>query len=71
MVTPIDAVRAGMGFDTAGRWHEARTAYFPARRGADDAELTSPARGALYGLLMSGVLWIGILAALRFVLRLF
>ncbi|HLJ77872.1 MAG TPA: hypothetical protein VKT75_10700 [Acidobacteriaceae bacterium] len=63
MLIPIDAVRSGMGFDQAGRWHNARPAYIPARRREDDP--IDPARGAILGLLVSSALWVGIVAAVR------
>lgn len=69
MLIPIDAVRSGMGFDQAGRWHQARTGYLPARRRGDDP--MNPARGAVLGLLVSGALWIGIFAAFRALVHLF
>jgi hypothetical protein len=56
MVTPIDAVRNGMGFDEAGIWHEAKVLRMPAPRRDDDP--LAPARGAIYGLLASSVLWL-------------
>ncbi len=63
MLIPIDAVRSGMGFDQAGRWHNARPAYIPAIRRDDDP--MDPARGAILGLLVSSALWVGIVAAVR------
>ena len=63
MLIPIDAVRSGMGFDQAGRWHNARTVYIPAIRRDDDQ--MDPARGAILGLLVSSALWVGIVAAVR------
>lgn len=69
MLIPIDAVRSGMGFDGAGRWHEARTSYIPARRSEDDPMNT--ARGIVNGLLVSGALWAGLIAAVRALTHLF
>lgn len=69
MLIPIDAVRSGMGFDQAGRWHNARAGDIPARRRDDDP--MDPARGAILGLVASGAMWIGIIAAARALMHLF
>lgn len=70
MVTPIEAITTGMGFDEAGRWHDARAIRFmPAPRPDDD--LMAPARGAIYGLLGGGFLWFGVIVVARFVMGLF
>ena len=61
---PFEAVRNGMGFDAAGRWHETKVIYMPAPRGDDDP--LAPARGAIYGLLASGALWMLLLLAVHF-----
>lgn len=65
MVTPIDAVRYGMGFDEAGCWHEASPRFTPARRKFGDEDPLAPARGIVYGALASALLWVGIAAAAR------
>jgi hypothetical protein len=65
MTTPIDAVRNGMGFDQAGRWHRAKVIHMPAPRRDDDP--LAPARGAIYGLLASAVLWAFVLLAVHIV----
>lgn len=65
MMPPIEAVRNGMGFDQAGRWHRAKVLYMPPRRRDDDP--IAPARGAIYGLLASGVLWMLLVLAVRLV----
>lgn len=69
MMPPIDAVRNGMGFDEAGRWHQAKVLYMPASRRDDDP--LAPARGALYGCLLSGVLWVVLFVAAHFLRSLF
>lgn len=69
MLIPIDAVRSGMGFDQAGRWHRARAGYLPARRRSGDP--LDPARGAILGLVISGALWIGIVAGVRVLIHFF
>jgi hypothetical protein len=71
MVTPIDVVRSGMGFDQAGRWHEARASFQPASRRAGEEDPIAPARGAIFGLLISGAGWIGVIAAVKTVADLF
>jgi hypothetical protein len=62
-MTPLEAIRSGVGFDEAGRWHKPKVLYMPARRRDDDP--LAPARGAIYGLLASGVLWMILLLAVR------
>jgi hypothetical protein len=63
MMTPVEAIRSGAGFDQAGRWHRPRVLYMPARRRDDDP--MAPARGAIYGLLASGFLWMVLFLAVR------
>lgn len=69
MMTPIDAIATGMGFDETGRWHEARIGFMPAPRPDDD--LMAPARGAICGLLGGGVLWFGLIIVARFMISIF
>lgn len=69
MVIYIDAVRYGAGFDEKGQWHEAASAFVPAKQREDDP--LNPARGAMYALLVSGALWIGLVAAGRAILSYF
>jgi hypothetical protein len=61
MVTPIDAVSYGIGFDEAGSWHEPRPAVMPAR--IRDEDPLNASRGLLLGLAISGALWTGIIVA--------
>jgi hypothetical protein len=68
MVIPIDAVRCGAGFDAAGRWHEPRAVVREREAREEGAGDLAPARGAVYGLLLSGVLWVGLAAVVRAVL---
>lgn len=71
MVTPIDAVRCGMGFDETGRWHTASVRRARLLREYGEAEnVLAPARGAIYGLATGAVLWVGIAALVKMVLRL-
>lgn len=69
MVTPIDAVHSGMGFDTTGHWHEARIAWLNTRPRESDDERSAPVRGIFYGLVLSGVLWVGIIAGVRAIIH--
>jgi hypothetical protein len=66
MVTPIDAVRSGMGFDEAGHWHRARLAWAAADRAQrDEDDPAAPVRGIFYGLVISAALWAGIFAGVK------
>lgn len=62
MVTPIDAVRCGMGFDETGHWHEARARRLRVRQPYGEESAMAPARGVIYGLAGSVVLWVAIAA---------
>lgn len=70
MVTPIEAIRGGMGFDAAGRWHEARTIRWAAGRWNSSENEGSPARGAVLGVVLGGLLWVGLIAGVRALLHL-
>lgn len=70
MVIPIDAVRCGMGFDERGRWHKENARQQRDSRQRGEGDLLAPARGMIYGLAASGVLWIGLLSAGKLLLRL-
>lgn len=70
MVTPVDAVRSGMGFDAAGHWHRARPRLVLASRKYGDADALASARGAIYGILAGAALWIGLFFTARALLRL-
>lgn len=70
MVIPINAVPCGFGFDAAGQWHEAEASYQPDQDRPADVEVMRPARGAAWGLLVSGVLWAGLAAVAKGVLLL-
>jgi hypothetical protein len=70
MVIPIDAIRYGVGFDATGHWHEANADYPPSQEQEAGREVMAPARGAVYGMLLSGILWVGLVAAARGVLTL-
>jgi hypothetical protein len=64
MMSPTEAIRNGVGFDEVGRWHHPKVLYMSARRRDDDP--LAPARGAIYGLLASGALWLGLILAVHF-----
>jgi hypothetical protein len=70
MVIPIDAVRYGVGFDAAGQWHEPGADFLPAEAEEAGKEAMAPARGAVYGVLLSAIVWVGLVAAVRGVLTL-
>ncbi len=69
MVIPIDAVRYDAGLDGFGRWHEA-TEYQPTEAEEAEHDMMAPARGAVYALLLSGALWVGVVAVARGLLTL-
>ncbi|HTV82030.1 MAG TPA: hypothetical protein VME18_05225 [Acidobacteriaceae bacterium] len=70
MVTPVDAVRGGMGFDEAGRWHQAKPRLVCASRRYGDADPLAAARGAICGLVAGAALWIVLIFAAGVLLRL-
>lgn len=67
MVTPIDAVRFHSTFGEADFWFrgEARDSLSE----LDERNL-APARGAVLGIAVGGLLWVGLIAAFRAVLSL-
>lgn len=60
-----------MGFDETGRWHQARLRRSALARREPEENLMAPARGIIYGLMLSGFLWTGIVATGKLLLRLF
>jgi hypothetical protein len=68
MVIDIETIRYGAGFDATGHWHEAIDDR-PART-EQEKDWVAPVRGAVYGILLSGILWVGLVAAVRGVLSL-
>jgi hypothetical protein len=70
MVTPVDAVRGGMGFDQAGHWHRAKPRLVLVSRKYADADPLAPACGAIYGMLGGALLWIALIFAAKALLRL-
>lgn len=67
MVTPIDAVRFHSDFSETVYWPRAEERY-PASE--HERENLAPARGALLGLVLGGLMWVGIIAAARAMLGL-
>lgn len=65
MVTPIDVVRLHSTFGEAGFWP--RTA---APAPDFETEHLAPARGAILGLALSGLMWIDLIAGFRAILGL-
>lgn len=66
MVTPIDAVRFHSNFGEAVPWLRAQRRYGPSE---PDNENISPARGAVFGLLLGALMWVGIIACVRALFR--
>jgi hypothetical protein len=70
MLISIDVIRYGAGYDAAGHWHEAKADYVSPQEQEEERAIMAPARGAICGLLLSGVIWVGLVAAVRGVLTL-
>ena len=70
MVIPIEAFRYGVGTDAAGQWHETKADYKPDQERDAEIELMAPARGAVWGLVASAILWVGLVGAARLLLTL-
>lgn len=64
----IDTVQYGVGFSESGSRHAAQPVLIPFERKADDP--LNAARGIVWGLLLSSVLWIGLVGIGRAVLTL-
>ncbi|MGA7521960.1 MAG: hypothetical protein WBW84_05730 [Acidobacteriaceae bacterium] len=67
MVTPIDAVRFYSTFDGAESCLRSEDRY---RSSEYDTENLSPARGAMLGLILGGLMWVGLIAGFRAILGL-
>jgi hypothetical protein len=63
MLTLIDGVRYGTQVEQAGQWQEAAPWTKRAKREAENC--LAPARGAIWGLALSAVLWVGIVEGVR------
>jgi hypothetical protein len=70
MVISIDAVRYSAEMDATTCWHATVAETMPEEELEQEAEILAPARGALYGLLLSTAMWVGVVAAARAVLTL-
>lgn len=69
MVAPVDAVRSGMGFDQAGHWHRAKPRLVRVSGKCSAADPLAPVRGAIYGFVCGVILWIGLIFAVKALLR--
>lgn len=67
MMTPIDAVRFHSGFGDADFWlrGEGREWFSKEKRQEIHEEHLAPARGAMLGLVLGGLMWVGLIAAFR------
>jgi hypothetical protein len=61
MVISIKAMRGGAALAEPELWAEA----MPEEAGSEEAPRFEPARGMALGLLLSAVLWVGVIAAVR------
>lgn len=61
MVISIDAIRSGVGLAEAEDW---------AKRTREGSHELEPAQGIALGLLLSAVLWVGVIGAVRGILLL-
>ena len=66
MVTPIDAVRFDSSFGEAELWP--RTAPRQGSSEYDDDGDLGPARGAILGLVLGSLMWVGLIAGARAIL---
>lgn len=66
MMTPIDAVRFHSDFGGA-EWLRNEERYSPSKEIEEDL---APARGAILGLFLGGLMWVGLIAAARALLGL-
>ncbi len=71
MVTPVDAVRSGMGFDAAGHWHRARQRLVVVTRKYGDGDPLAPVRGAMNGFVAGAIFWIALICIAKALLHLF
>jgi hypothetical protein len=68
MVISIDAVRYSGQVETAGNWRTEIADGIADGLRQRGGEVLAPARGVMCGLLLSGAMWIGLVAAVRAVL---
>jgi hypothetical protein len=65
MVISINAVRYSGELETAGSGRSEVADGLARGMQRQDSEETAPIRGVIYGLLLSGVLWVGLVAGAR------
>ena len=66
MVTPIDAVRFHASFGEADFWPCAEGRYGAVEDKQEPyEEHLAPARGAMLGLALGGLMWVGLIVAFR------
>ncbi len=70
MVIPINVIRYGAAQDTAVGWRTGFADCITAAETQQEAGILAPARGVMCGLLLSGAMWVGLVAAARAVLSL-
>ncbi|MFP5229228.1 MAG: hypothetical protein ACLGXA_16575 [Acidobacteriota bacterium] len=70
MVIAIDGVRYEEKLNAASAWRTGIADYIPEEERQTEAVIVAPARGILYGLLVSGAMWVGLVAAARALLAL-
>lgn len=69
MVTPVDAVRSGMGFDASGHWHRPKPRLVRVSRKYGDADPLAASRGAIYGVIAGAALWVVLIFVAKALLR--
>ncbi|HLH36354.1 MAG TPA: hypothetical protein VKX41_16910 [Alloacidobacterium sp.] len=62
----VEEIRRGWGYDRSGRWHRGIAEVVPIRKeaGTGEDDPLAPARGVVWGLLLSVVFWLPIGATL-------
>jgi hypothetical protein len=61
---PIDAVRFHSAFGEADYWPRAEVRYRPSTEIGEEEHL-APSRGAILGLVLGGLMWVGLIAGFR------
>lgn len=70
MVIPINVIRYGVAQDPAMGWQTGIADCTAAGETQQETGVLAPARGMMCGLLLSGAMWVGLVAAARAVLSL-
>jgi hypothetical protein len=68
MVIPINVIHYGVAQDSAAGWQTGFADYLPGGETLQETGILAPARGMIWGLLLSGAMWVGLVAAARAVL---